>query len=336
MQAMVAPEYGAPSVLALADVDTPVARADEALVRIHAAAVNPGDWDRLRGTPYVLRLTTGLRRPRNRILGLAIAGRVEAVGDGVSTVRPGDAVLAEIGGGGFAEYARVPEGALAPVPSGLTFEQAAALPVTGVTALQAMRDVGRVRPGQRVLVNGASGGVGTVAVQVAKAYGAEVTGVCGATSVELVRSLGADRVIDYGTEDFTSDRERYDLILDNVGNRALPEIRRALRPGGMLIPNSNRGPGPWLGAYLRRAMQALVLTPFTSHRLRPFAASGRRDDLVALGNLVVSGAVTPVIDRTVPLDRLAEALGHYGTGHARGKVIITMPPGDTGEGRQPR
>ncbi len=324
MKAIVRHRYGTPEVLGLRDVPVPDVRGDRVLVRVLAAAINPGDWDVMRGVPYVLRLATGLRRPRNAVLGLAIAGLVEAVGSDVSSYVPGDEVHAGIGRGGFAEYASVPEGALARKPARLTFDQAAAVPVSGVTALQALRDVGRVQPGQRVLINGASGGVGTFAVQIAKVLGAEVTGVCGTQNVDLVRSLGADRVIDYTQEDFASGGRRYDLILDNVGNRTLSELRRALTPRGTLIPNSNKGDGRWVGGYLRRAGQALATSPFVSQRLRPFAATDRRDDLVALGELIEAGRVSPVIDRVYPLSEAVAAMRHYGEGHARGKVVITM------------
>ena len=324
MKAIVNHEYGPPGVLALEDVDVPVMRRDEVLVRVLAAAVNPGDWDVMHGTPYVLRLTTGLRRPRNKVLGLAIAGRIEAVGSEVSESRPGDEVYAGIGKGGFGEYACAPQDTVAPKPSNLTFEQAAAVPVAGTTALQALRDIGRVQSGQRVLINGASGGVGSFAVQIAKTLGADVTGVCSTTNVDLVRSIGADHVIDYTTEDFTRNGQRYHLIFDNVGNRTLSELRRALTPEGMLIPNSNKGSGRWMGGFLRRAVQALVVSPFVPQRLRPFAATEKRQDLVVLTELIESGKVTPVIDSTYPLSEAAEALSHYGAGHARGKVIITM------------
>jgi NADPH:quinone reductase-like Zn-dependent oxidoreductase len=324
MKAIVNHEYGPPGVLELEDVDTPVTRGDEVLVRVLGAAVNPGDWDVMHGTPYVLRLTTGLRRPRNKVLGLAVAGRVEAVGSNVSGSRPGDEVYAGIGRGGFAEYACVPEDALAPKPSNLTFEQAAAVPVSGTTALQALRDIGRVQPGQKVLINGASGGVGTFAVQIARTFGADVTGVCSTTNVDLVRSIGADHVIDYTQEDFTRNGQQYDLILDNVGNRSLSDLRRALTPKGILIPNSNKGSGRWMGGFLRRAVQALVVSPFVPQRLRPFASTDKREDLVVLTELIESGKVTPVIDSTYPLSEVTEALSHYGAGHARGKVVITM------------
>jgi NADPH:quinone reductase-like Zn-dependent oxidoreductase len=327
MQAIVYREYGEPDVLELQDVERPIPGDGEVLVRVRAAAVNPGDWDLLHGVPYVLRLSTGLRRPRNRVLGLAVSGQVEAVGRGAEDVRPGDDVFAEVTHGGFAEYVLVPAKALAPKPANLTFEQAAAVPLVGTTALQGLRDIGRVQPGQRVLVIGASGGVGVFAVQIAKVLGAEVTGVCGTRNVDLVRSLGADRVVDYAREDFTAGGPAYDLILDNVGNRSLADCRRALARKGTLIPNSNKGGGRWLGAYVGRAIRSLLLSPFVSQRLRPFAATGKRDDLVALTELIESGQVRPVIDRTYPLAEVPAALRHYGTGHARGKIVISVAAG---------
>jgi NADPH:quinone reductase-like Zn-dependent oxidoreductase len=331
MKAIVSQEYGPPRVLALRDVETPAPSSDEALVRVLAAAVNPGDWDVMHGTPYVLRLTTGLRRPRNKVLGLAIAGRIEAVGEGVSRFTAGDEVYAGIGKGGFAEYVCVPEAALAPKPTNLTFEQAAAVPIGGVTALQALRGVGRVQPGQRVLINGASGGVGTFAVQIAKTLGADVTGVCSTSNVDLVRSIGADHVIDYTQEDFTANGQQYDLILDNVGNRSLSDLRRALTRRGTLIPNSNKGGGRWLGGYLRRAAQALAVSPFVPQRLRPFASTDKREDLEVLTGLIESGAISPVIDSTYPLKDAAAAMAHYGSGHARGRAIITMTENEAQE-----
>ena len=296
------------------------------LVRVLGAAVNPGDWDVMHGTPYVLRFETGLRRPRNKVLGLAIAGRVEAVGRNVSGFGPGDEVFAGIGEGGFAEYALRARSCLGAEALEPDLRAGGCCAVAGTTALQALRDIGRVQPGQKVLINGASGGVGTFAVQIAKALGADVTGVCSTTNVDLVRSIGADHVIDYTQEDFTRQGPQYDLICDNVGNRTLSELRRALTPRGMLIPNSNKGSGRWIGGFVRRAVQALVVSPFVPQRLRPFAATDKREDLAVLTELVESGEVTPVIDRTYPLDRVAEAMTHYGTGHARGKIIITMQP----------
>jgi NADPH:quinone reductase-like Zn-dependent oxidoreductase len=324
MKALVNREYGLPDVLSIEEVAKPVPSRKEALVRVVAASVNPGDWDLMQGTPYLLRLLTGIRRPRNAILGLAIAGRVEVVGADVSRVQVGDEVYAGIARGGFAEFASVSENALAPKPSNLTFEQAAAVPVAGIAALQALRNIGRVRSGQKVLINGAAGGVGTFAVQIAKVYGAEVTGVSSTNSLELVRSIGADHVIDYTVEDFTAGGARYDLILDNVGNRSLSELRRALVPRGTLIPNSNKGGGPWVGSFLRRAVLSLLVSPFVTQRLRPFASRENGEDLSVLKELIESGQVTPVIERTFPLTDAAEALDHYGAGHARGKIVITV------------
>lgn len=324
MKAAVYHEYGSPDVLELAEVDKPVAKNREALVRVLATGVNPGDWDLLHGTPYVLRLMTGVRSPKHEVLGLAVAGRVDNVGHDVSKFRSGDEVYAGIGRGGFAEYVSVPEDALAFKPSNLTFQQAAAVPVAGVTALQGLRDVGRVRPGQKVLINGASGGVGTFAVQIAKVLGAEVTGVCSTTNIDLVHSIGADHVIDYTQDDFTRNEQEYDLIFDNVGNRSLSDCRRALTRQGMLIPNSNKGDGRRIGTYLRRAIQALVTSPFVSQRLRPFAATEKSEDLEALRDLIEAGKITPVIDRTYPLNETAKALSHYGAGHTRGKLVIAV------------
>lgn len=330
MKAIVHHAYGPPDeVLALQDVDEPAVERDELLLRVHAAGVNPGDWYVLWGTPYVLRAASGLVRPRHQVLGLAVAGTVESVGRDVSRFRPGDEVYAEVPRGGFAEYARVPVDAAARTPANVGFEQAAAVPVVGVTALQALRDVAQVQPGQQVLITGASGGVGTFAVQVAKTLGAEVTGVCSTASADLVESIGADHVVDYTRQDFTRGGQTYDLILDNVGNRSLSELRRALVPGGMLIPNSNRG-GRWIGGYVRRATHALVVSPFVRQRLRPFSASGKGEDLATLTELVEAGKVTPVIDRTYALSRTAEALGYYGQGHARGKVVIAVRAADRG------
>jgi len=324
MKAVIYDKYGPPDVLVLGEIDTPVATGSDVLVRVIAAAVNPGDWDLLHGTPYLLRAVTGLRKPKNRVLGLAIAGRVESVGGNVTRVKPGDEVFAGISRGGFAEYALVPQDAIALKPSNLTFDQAAAVPVAGVTALQGLRDIGRVQPGHKVLINGASGGVGTFAVQVAKALGAEVTGVCSTANVDLLGSIGADHVIDYTREDFTRHGDRHDVVFDNVGNRSLSDCRRAVKRGGTLIPNSNKGSGRWVGSYLRRAVLALLVSPFVRQRLRPFAATEKVEDLAALRDLIESGKITPVIDRMYPLHETAKALDYYGQGHTRGKVVITV------------
>jgi NADPH:quinone reductase-like Zn-dependent oxidoreductase len=325
MKAIVYHEYGLPcDVLELEDIAAPAVHDDEVLVRVEAAGVNPGDWDLVNGTPYILRPMVGVRKPKKAVLGLAVAGQVEAIGENVSKFQPGDEVYAGISNGGFAEYASVSEDAAALVPANLTYWQSAAVPVAAVSALQGLRDAGRVQPGQKVLVNGASGGVGTFAVQIAKHFGAEVAGVCGTTNVDLVRSIGADHVIDYTQEDFTTNGRRYDLIFDNVGNRSLSDCRRALAPAGILIPNSNKGSGRWLGSYVRRAVGALALSPFVSQKLRPFAATENGDDLVALTELIEAGEVTPVIERTYPLHETAVALDYYGKGHTRGKLVITM------------
>lgn len=324
MRAAVYTEYGPPEMLAVEQIEKPSPADGELLVRVSACSVNSGDWDVLHGTPYLFRTSTGLRRPKNPVLGLAIAGWVEAISANATGFRIGDEVYAGIGKGGFAEFARLPADAAAPKPPSLTFEQAAAVPVAGTTALQALRDVARVEAGQQVLINGASGGVGSFALQIAKAFGAEVTGVCSTRNVDLVRSLGADHIVDYTRDDFTAGGRRYDLIFDNVGNRSLADCRRALKPQGMLIPNSNKGGGRWIGNFLARAIRALVVSPFVSQRLRPFAATEKGEDLVALAELIEAGQVNPVVDRTYPLDETAEALAYYGGGHARGKVVITV------------
>lgn len=322
IKAIVYHEYGPPGVLELAKVADPVAKDDEVLVQVLAAAVNPGDWFLLSGTPYLLRAASGFRRPKHSILGLAIAGRIEAVGAKVSRFRRGDEVYAGINRGGFAQYATAPEDGVALKPSNLTFPQAAAVPVAGVTALQGLRDTARLRSGQTVLITGASGGVGSFAVQIAKAFGAEVTGVCSTANLEMVRSIGADYVIDYTQEDFTRGRP-YDLVLDNVGDQRLSDLRRALTPKGMLIPNANSR-GQWVGNYVTQAVQALALSPFVSQKLRPFAATESGRDLAKLKDLIESGKVTPVMDRTYPLIDTGEALGYYGLRHTRGKVVITV------------
>ena len=322
MKAIVYHKYGSPDVLELRDVSKPEVKNGEVLVRIRAAAVNPGDWLYLRGEPYIIRITAGLFTPRNGVLGRAVAGQVQAVGSDVTRFRSGDEVFAEISKGGFAEYASVSEGALALKPASLTYEQAAAVPLVGVTALKGLRDHGKIKPGQKVLITGASGGVGTFAVQIAKAFGAEVTGVCSTRNVDLVRSIGADHVIDYTHEDFTRDGPRYDLILDNVGNHSVLACRRALTPHGTLLPNSNAG-GRWLDG-MPRVAGAFALSPFVRQRLRPFVPAGKGEDLVVLTELIEAGKVTPVIDRTYPLSQTAEALTYYGQGHTRGKVVITV------------
>jgi NADPH:quinone reductase-like Zn-dependent oxidoreductase len=323
MRAVVHCEYGSPDLLELREVPRCVPGEDELLVRVRAAAVNPLDWHYVRGTPYVARLLEmGLRKPKVIRLGVDFAGTVEAVGAKVTRFRPGDDVF---GGrtGSFAEYVCVREHrAVVHKPPNVTFEQAAAVPVAAVTALQGLRDEGALRPGQKVLVNGASGGVGTFAVQLAKASGAEVTGVCSTRNVELVRSLGADRVVDYTREDFAAGAERYDVLLDNVGNRALSDCRRVLAPEGRYVMVG--GPkGRWLDPF-PRAIAVHVTSWFVPQRMGMFLAQLNPEDLTALGDLLASGKVTPVIDRRYPLAEVPAAIRYVEEGRARGKVVITV------------
>ena len=319
-------EYGSPDVLELRDIDRPEIADGEVLLRVHAAGVNPADWAIVGGLPYIARPVYGLRKPKNAVRGTDVAGTVEAVGAGVTRLRPGDEVFGWCGGlgGAFAEFASASEQALAPKPANLTFERAAAVPMAGLVALQALRDHGGVRAGQKVLVNGASGGIGTFAVQIAKALGAEVTGVCSTRSVDLVRSIGADHVIDYTREDFTRKDRRYDFILDNVANHSLSDLRRALTPTGTLVPNGGGFDNRWFASG-GRVVGAHVLNRFVGHTLRPFLVSPRLEDLIALKDLIEAGKVTPVIDRVYPLGETPEAVGHVGGGHARGKIVIDVP-----------
>ncbi|WP_433274359.1 NAD(P)-dependent alcohol dehydrogenase [Actinosynnema sp. CS-041913] len=320
MKAVAYDDYGSPDVLELREVAEPVPADDEVLVRMHATSVNFADWLFLRGTPFVLRLGIGLRRPKNPVLGTDLAGRVEAVGSAVTGLRPGDEVYGS-GRGALAELATAKAEHLVVKPAGLSFERAAAVPLAGLTALHGLRAAG-VRAGQRVLVNGAAGGVGTFAVQLARVWGCEVTGVCSAGSVDLVRSIGADHVIDYAARDFTREAARYDVILDNVGNHALTDLCRALTPKGTLLPNSGRG-GRWLGS-TPRLLRALGMSLFVGQRLKIFLSTTRPADLAELAGLVESGQVTPVVGRTLPLAQAADAFAYFGEGHARGKVVVTV------------
>ena len=324
MKTIVQDEYGPPDVLELRDVDEPEIGDEEVLVHVRAAGVNPGDWAIMSGLPYIARPVYGLRKPKNAVRGTDVAGSVEAVGTGVTRLQPGEEVFGWCGGlgGAFAEYSSVSEGALAPKPANLDFEQAAAVPMAGIVALQALRDHGDVRAGHKVLINGASGGVGTFAVQIAKALGAEVTGVCSTRNVEMVRSIGADHVIDYTREDFTHMDRRYDFVLDNVANHSLSELRGALAPTGTLVPNGGGFDNRWFAGG-GRVIGARVLNRFVSHRLRPFLVSPRLEDLVVLKELIEAGKVTPVIDRAYPLGEIPEAIGRVGGGHARGKIAVT-------------
>ncbi|HEY3867317.1 MAG TPA: NAD(P)-dependent alcohol dehydrogenase [Actinocrinis sp.] len=316
--------YGSPDVLEYVDVGEPVAGDGEVLVRVRAAAVNPLDWHLMRGTPYVLRAAAGLTRPREAGLGADAAGVIEAVGPNVTDFRIGDEVFAD-GTGTFAELVVLrADGAVFRRPPNLTFEQAAAVPVAGMTALQALRDKGGVQAGHSVLVNGAAGGVGTFAVQIAKAFGAEVTGVCSAANADLVRSLGADHVVDYTREDFTDSKQRYDVVLDIAASRSLAEVRRVLAPSGVLVgvgaANSGR---PWIGP-LARPLAMAALSPVGRQNLVPMLARPRRGDLAVLRAMLEDGQVVPVIDRMYPLAEVSEAIRYAERGHARGKVVITV------------
>ena len=320
MKAIVYREYGPPGVLRIEDVEPPKPADDEVLLRIRAASVNPLDWHFMRGKPYFVRLMLGVRRPKKPRLGADVAGTVEAVGSKITRWKPGDEVFGTCRGS-FAEFACGPEASLAVKPGNVSFEQAAAAPVAGSTALQALRK-GGVEPGRKVLVNGAAGGVGTFAVQIARSAGARVTGVCSARNVEMVRSIGADRVVDYGREDFTKSGERYDLFLDNVGNHSLSECRRVLNPRGRYVQVGG-SPGDWSGG-LGRALAAPLRSLFASQKMSPFVGKGNADDWAALADLLGSGKVTPVIDRTYSLREVPEAIRYLEEGHARGKVVIRV------------
>lgn len=315
--------YGPPDVLRIERLDKPVPGDDQVLVRVHAAAVNPLDWHIMRGTPYLVRLQAGLGKPKDPGLGVDYAGTIEAVGRNVRRFKPGDEVF---GGrdGAFAQYVTVhADHAIALKPARMTFEQAAAVPVAGVTALQALRDKGLLHAGQKVLINGASGGVGTFAVQIAKSLGAEVTGVCSGRNVQMVHSLGADHVIDYTKEDFTQGAQRYDLIVDTVGNHPLLEVRRVLSPKGRFVIVGGPSSGNWIGP-LSVPLKAAVLSPFVSQKFLFFVAELKQADLVILAELMQSGKVTPVVDRTYSLSAVPEAIRYLELGHARGKIVIAV------------
>jgi NADPH:quinone reductase-like Zn-dependent oxidoreductase len=321
MKAIVHSRYGAPDVLELNDIDQPIAHDDAVLVRVHAAAVGKGDWLTVAGLPYVARLRYGLPNPKHPVPGFDLAGRIEAIGHNVTQLQPGDAVFGWCDGS-FAEYASVPEGQLARKPTNLTFEQAAAVPISGFAALQALRDTGGVQPGQTVVIIGASGGVGSFAVQLAKAFGAEVTGVCSTKSLDMVRSIGADQVIDYTQEDFTRTGQRYDLILEMVGNRSLADLRRALTPKGTLVLVGGSGGRWFMGT--GRTLRAVLVSPFVGQRLRSFLSKPRGADLVVLQELLEAGKISPVIDRTFPLSKAPEAIRYVGERSTQGKTVITV------------
>jgi NADPH:quinone reductase-like Zn-dependent oxidoreductase len=322
MKAIVQDTYGSADVLALEDIDPPDVAGGDVLVHVHAASVFIGDWHVMTGQPYLIRVSSGLRRPKVRVRGQDVAGRVEEVGKDVTRFRPGDDVFGTCDGS-FAEFATARQDKLAPKPANLTFDQSATVPITGCTALQGLRDAGKVQAGQTVLIIGAAGGVGSFAVQIAKALGANVTGVCSTMQVDLVRSIGADEVIDYTRHDFADTGQRWDLILDTAGNRSVSHLRRALAPRGTLVIGGGEGGGRWFGG-IDRQLRALMLSPFVSQKLCTFIAKPKSDDLVVLKELIEAGKVTPVIGKTYPLIEVPEAIRHLSEANARGKVVVTV------------
>jgi NADPH:quinone reductase-like Zn-dependent oxidoreductase len=322
MKAIVYTKYGPPDVLQLKEVEKPIPKDNELLIKVHAASVNYCDWGFVRGKPFFIRMYQGLLKPKNTILGADIAGQVEAVGRNVKQFQPGDEVygdLSECGFGAFAEYVSVPENALGLKPANISFEEAAAVPQAAVVALQGLRDKGQIQPGQKVLINGASGGIGTFAVQIAKSFGAEVTGVCSTRNLDMVRSIGADQVIDYTQEDFTQNEQCYDLILATAGYRSIFDYKRALSPKGIYVST---------GGFMAQTFQALFLGPWISmtgsKKMGAMLARLNQKNLVFIKELLEAGKVVPVIDRGYPLSEVAEAIRYYGEGHAQGKVVITM------------
>jgi NADPH:quinone reductase-like Zn-dependent oxidoreductase len=322
VKAAVQHRFGSPDVLELQDVDEPTLADEDVLVRVRASSVNPAEWFAVTGRPYVARPAMGLRRPRQAVPGADFSGTVEAVGSAVTDLRPGDAVFGGTSSGAFAEYVRVRQ-TVVPKPANLTFEQAAAVPTAAVTALQGLRDHGRLRPGQTVLINGASGGVGTFAVQLAKAFGAEVTGVCSTHNVELVRSLGADHVVDYTREDFTRGGRRYDLLLDVAGSRSWSDCKRVLGEDATLVLIGGPKTNPWVGP-LGHVASVRLASLRASQKVVFFVAKFNREDFLVLSELLETEKVTPVIDRRYELSEVPAALGYLGEGHARAKVVITV------------
>jgi NADPH:quinone reductase-like Zn-dependent oxidoreductase len=323
MKAIVQDTYGSADVLKLRDVPDPVAGEDDVLVRVRGAGCGPDVWHLMTGLPYFVRLMPGFRKLKTGVRGRDVAGTVEAVGPNVTGFHPGDKVMG-IAEGSFAELAIGRPDKLVRKPSRLTFEQAAAAPISGITALRAIRDVGKVQPGQKVLVIGAAGGVGTLTVQIAKAFGAEVTGVCSTSKADLVRSLGAVEVIDYTREDFADGRRRWDVVVDTAGRRSLTVLRRALTPRGTLVIVGGEGGGRWTGGFFRQILRAPLLSLFTGQKLRPLVTTEKLEDLQALTELIEAGSVTPVVDKTYPLIDAPEAVRYVAEGHARGKVVITI------------
>jgi NADPH:quinone reductase-like Zn-dependent oxidoreductase len=325
MKAIVQDEYGIGDVLKIKDIDKPEIADDEVLVRVRAAGVDRGVWHMMTGLPYFLRLILpdlGLRTPKNAVPGSDVAGVVESIGKNVSRFKPGDEVFG-VGRGSYAEYARALENKLAPRPANITFEQAAVVPISGLSALQALRDSGKVSSGQKILIIGASGGVGTYAVQIAKSFGADVTGVCSSTKVDLVRSLGADHVIDYTREDFTDGDKRYDVILDNGGHSSLSRLRRALTPKGTVVIVGAETDGKWFGGF-DRSIRAALLSRLVAQKLIAFVNSENHEDMLVLKELIEAGKVTPTIDKSFALSEVPKALSYLTEGHARGKVAISV------------
>jgi NADPH:quinone reductase-like Zn-dependent oxidoreductase len=319
MKAIMQRSYGGPDTLEFREIDKPTIGPNEVLVRVHAASVHLGDWVLMSGSPFVMRFATGLRKPKNAVPGTDVAGTVEAIGIHVTHHRLGDEVFGW-SAGAFAEYASGPEDQFIAKPANLTFEQAAAVGVSATTALQLLRDDGKVQPGQKVLINGASGGVGTFAVQIAKAFGAEVTGVTSTRNVDIVRAIGADHVVDYTAQDFTKCERRYDLILDNVGNHSMARTRRALSPTGTLISNG----GGHAGGKLGRTIRTMLVSMIVRQQAAPTVKTPNRADLIALKELVEAGKVRPIIDGTYPLAKTREAIARVTTGRARGTIVVSI------------
>ena len=324
MKAIVRERYGPPDVLELRDVERPAIDDDSILVRVRAASINAYDWHMMRGRPSLVRIVAGLRKPKSSAMGVDVAGQVEAVGKNVTQFRPGDEVFGSRSGS-LAEYVRgTSQSFLVPKPARLTFEQAAAVPMAGTTALQGLRDKGQIRPGQKVLINGASGGVGTFAVQIAKAFGAHVTAVCSTGNLEQARSLGADQVIDYTKEDFTRSGKRYDLILDVAASGPLSARRRVLEPSGILVGVGSADSRYGMTSLLAGLVETAVLSRFGKQKMPFFLAKNSKEDLMVLTALIETGKIRPVIDRTYPLRETAEAIRYLEAGHARAKVVITV------------
>ena len=324
MKAIVQDRYGTPDVLEYRDIDEAVVGEDDVRVRVHAAGAGPDVWHFMTGEPYLARLMLGLRAPKARVRGWDVAGTVEAVGPNVTRFQPGDEVMGTCEAGSFAELAVTPQDKLVPKPARLTFEQAAAMPVSGCTAYQAVHDVAKVQPGQQVLVIGASGGVGNLAVQIAKALGAEVTGVCSTSKADVVRSIGADDVIDYTREDFTDGTRRWDVIIDTAGRRPLRELRRALTPKGTLAIVGGDGGGQWTGGFFRGMLRAPLVSMVVGQRLVGLNVKEDQETLQALSALIEAGGVTPVIDRTFPLIEAPDAIRYLEQGHPTGKIVVTV------------